>query len=68
MNDNEAFPSLGAPSAKDKVPPPQSPARNWGVISGAKAAAVLEEVRKKKDEREAETTATGAAKAVLGDE
>ena len=70
VKDNDAFPSLGSSSgtkfSKRRSPHKRSPsAGEWSEISGDKAKAVLDEVKRKKDEAQAESTAMGAAEAVL---
>ena len=81
VKDADAFPTLGAASSsasssaskssKRRSPHKRNPstgAGEWSEISGDKAKAVLDEVKRKKDEAQAESTAMGAAEAVLGDE
>lgn len=74
VKDNNAFPTLCAasstkPSGKRRSPQKRNPSEGeWSEISGDKAKAVLDEVKRKKDEAQAESTALGAAQAVLGDE
>lgn len=66
VNDNEAFPTLGGSKpSKKKVPRPREGGEEFSEISGARAQAHLEEVKRLKDEAQAESTATGAAEAVL---
>jgi terminal uridylyltransferase len=63
VDDNDAFPSLGKPLASPgKKKESQT---NFSEISGDKARAYLEEVKRKKDEAQAESTATLAAESVL---
>ncbi|KAK0304712.1 hypothetical protein LTR01_007211 [Friedmanniomyces endolithicus] len=72
VTDQDAFPTLGG--AKPAKPPARSPASKGsekgqtGEISGDRARAYLAELKRKKAEADAETTATGAAEAVLGGE
>lgn len=72
VKDDDAFPSLGTASGKSskrRSPHKRTPsAGEWSEISGDKAKAVLDEVKRKKDEAQAESTAMGAAEAVLGDD
>ena len=68
IHDNNAFPSLSpAKPSKKKLSQAHNPNDEFSEISGDKAKALLEEVKRKKDEAQAESTATGAAEAVLGD-
>ncbi len=72
-SDNDAFPALSTPPAKaprskrNKKSPPEikDDATNYSEISGDKARLILEEVKRKKDEAQAESTATLAAESVL---
>ena len=73
FHDSDAFPALGGPKSagKDKsgrLAHVHGPSEDFSEISGEKAKAVLEEVKRKRDEAQAESTAMGAAEAVLGDE
>ncbi|UJO20310.1 Terminal uridylyltransferase cid1 [Fulvia fulva] len=65
MADQHAFPTLGAAATKPKAQRKKSRQNDAGSISGDKAQEYLEEYRRKKAESEAETTAKGAAEAVL---
>jgi terminal uridylyltransferase len=70
IDDNDAFPSLGGPGSrstpgKKKVQQIRDVSSDFSEISGDKARAVLDEVKRKKDEAAAETTATLAAESVL---
>jgi len=69
--DSDAFPTLGAAKAKPAMHKPKVDERDSGdmrVISGDRAKAYLEELRRKKAEADAEITAKSAAEAVLGGE
>ncbi|KAK0249093.1 hypothetical protein LTS09_015766 [Friedmanniomyces endolithicus] len=71
VTDQDAFPTLGG--AKAKLPARSSAHKGsekgqTGEISGDRARACLAEVKRKKAEADAESTATGAAEAVLGGE
>ena len=70
VHDTEAFPSLGpARSAKNKRGLHHDPPMDeYSEISGEKAKKVLEEVQRKKVDAQMESTATGAAESVLGDD
>ncbi|KAK3705457.1 hypothetical protein LTR37_013274 [Vermiconidia calcicola] len=70
MQNSEAFPSLGTakPQKKKAVSQVHNPSDEFGEISGDKAKALLEEVKRKKYKAQAESTATLAAEAVLGDD
>lgn len=73
VKDDDAFPSLGSGSTKSSSKKRSSHKRTpsqgeWSEISGDQAKAVLDEVKRKRDEAQAESTAMGAAEAVLGDE
>lgn len=71
LSDSSAFPALASPAAKT----PQSKKKasrqardvgdDFSEISGDQARVVLEEVRKRRDEAMAESTARGAAESVL---
>ncbi|KAK5169395.1 uncharacterized protein LTR77_005370 [Saxophila tyrrhenica] len=72
--DNDAFPALSTPSPKGPQPKKKSRKSpqetkdvgdDFSEISGDKAKAILEEVKRKKDEKQAEDTATLAAESVL---
>lgn len=64
--DDDSFPTLGAGSQNSSKK--RNPAReNWSEISGDEARRVLEDVQRRRDEAQAESTAMGAAEAVLGD-
>ena len=66
VHDNDAFPTLGAAKpSKKKIPRPREDGEEFSEISGDKAKAYLEEVKRMKDEAQAESTAKGAAEAVL---
>jgi terminal uridylyltransferase len=67
VNDNVAFPTLGAakPSKKKALRSREEAGEEFSEISGERAKAHLEEVKRMKDEAQAESTATGAAEAVL---
>ena len=66
VDDNEAFPNLGgAKPSKKKASRSRDEGEEFSEISGEKAKAYLEEVKRMKDEAQAESTATGAAEAVL---
>ena len=75
LHDNEAFPTLGATKqTKKRAPHARETAREaagrqtgeeFSEISGDKATAHLAEVKRMKDEEQAESTAKGAAEAVL---
>lgn len=74
VQDNDAFPTLAAqPKLKKKQAvraresSAREPGEEYGEISGATAKAYLEEVKRKRDEAQAESTAMGAAEAVLAD-
>ncbi|KAK5680236.1 hypothetical protein LTS10_007163 [Elasticomyces elasticus] len=69
--DKEAFPTLGGAKPKfgaRNTKTQQSDDGQMSEISGDRARAYLEEVKRKKAEADAEMTATGAAEAVLGGE
>ncbi|KAK0904668.1 hypothetical protein LTR57_018638 [Friedmanniomyces endolithicus] len=71
VTDQDAFPTLGG--SKAKLPARSSAHKGsekgqTGEISGDRARAYLAEVKRKKAEADAESTATGAAEAVLGGE
>jgi terminal uridylyltransferase len=66
VHDNEAFPTLGAAQpSKKKTPRPREDGEEFSEISGDRAKAHLEEIKRMKDEAQAESTAKGAAEAVL---
>ena len=66
LHDNEAFPTLGAMKpTKKKAPHAREADEEFSEISGDKAKAHLAEVKRMKDEEQAESTAKGAAEAVL---
>ncbi|EMC92943.1 hypothetical protein BAUCODRAFT_77162 [Baudoinia panamericana UAMH 10762] len=67
LADNEAFPALGGRFGKANGNGKVQKA-NVSEISGDRAKAYLEEVKRKKADADAERTATGAAEAVLGDD
>lgn len=68
--DNNAFPTLGsAKPKKTSLSHKRAPSEGeFSEITGEKAKAVLDEVKRKKDEAQAESTAMGAAQAVLDGE
>lgn len=65
--DSSAFPTLGGPKMSKRSPKTGADGGNFSEISGDKARVYLEEVKRKKDEEQAESTAMGAAEAVLMD-
>ncbi|KAK3112995.1 hypothetical protein LTR53_010142 [Teratosphaeriaceae sp. CCFEE 6253] len=71
VTDNDAFPTLGAGKAKPqarKATTKEADAGEMSVISGDRAKAYLEQVKRKKAEADVESTAKGAAEAVLDGE
>lgn len=65
MADQDAFPTLGNASASRRK---KSAGGNFAAISGNAAQAYLEDFRRKKAEAQAESTAMGAAEAVLSED
>lgn len=63
--DHDAFPTLGAASASRRK---KSAGGNFAAISGNAAQTYLDEFRRKKAEAQAESTAMGAAEAVLSED
>ena len=53
-------------NSRDAVDAMDDTGTNFSEVSGDKAKAILAEVQRKKDEAQAESTAMGAAEAVLG--
>jgi terminal uridylyltransferase len=66
LHDNEVFPTLRASKPnKKKAPNALEAGEEFSEISGDQAKAHLAEVKRMKDEEQAESTAKGAAEAVL---
>lgn len=63
VSDQDAFPTLGSASRRKK-----STGGNFAAISGDAALAYLDDFRRKKAEAQAESTAMGAAEAVLSED
>ena len=70
VQDSDAFPALGPsgkPSKKMRSPRVNTDTEEFSEISGEKAKAVLEKAKRKKAKAQVESTAMGAAEAVLRD-
>lgn len=65
LADNEDFPSLGPAKPKKQNVPNPAANGDFGEISGNRAQAYLHDLKTKKEEAQAEQTATGAAESVL---
>lgn len=65
VGDQDAFPTLGTANASRRK---KSAGGNFAAISGNAAQAYLDEFRRKKAEAQAESTAMGAAEAVLSED
>jgi terminal uridylyltransferase len=65
VHDSDVFPTLGAAKPSKKMPRPREEGEEFSEISGDRAKAHLEEIKRMKDEAQAESTAKGAAEAVL---
>ncbi|SMY21375.1 unnamed protein product [Zymoseptoria tritici ST99CH_1A5] len=68
ISSSSSFPTLGSASANSAGRRKKSATGNFAAIEGNAAQAYLDEYRRKKAEEQAESTAMGAAEAVLGDD